>query len=112
MSQNQKKKYIKYSGFNLKPHVPGQGPDPDQSDIDDAFEMLFADEDLILEPDKFSRNFKELKKHQEYIYLEHLITGECKWVLIKEINKEGMVNAFYDANTYFWPKNVPKGTLL
>ena len=96
-------KYVKYKSFTFK---PGEGPDPDENSSLDWPDMDTDPAILLPEPDY--GNFKRIMKHEKWILLEHQVTKERKWVSLSELHKEGVANAFYDADIHFCPENVSK----
>jgi len=62
----------------------------------------------VAEPNEYPKHFVRVKKHYDHILLHHNITNERKWVTMAEMSKEGVANAFYDADVHWNPDGVTK----
>ncbi|MBM88279.1 MAG: hypothetical protein CMQ41_07860 [Gammaproteobacteria bacterium] len=64
-------------------------------------------QDIKYPPPKieYPKNFVEKRTLKGYVFIEHLVTRERKWVAKQAIYKDGVPSAFYDAD----PKFAPEG---
>ena len=53
---------------------------------------------------EYPNNFVERKNNRSYVFIEHLVTRERKWVAKSAIYRDGVASAFYDADPKFAPE--------